>query len=78
MHGHKYKVGDKVRFADERLHIAVPDIYPPEGTVGTILEVSDHGNGTVALNVQWPAKSTSMDDNWWAYDYDVEPFEGES
>ena len=78
MHGHKYKFGDKVKFADHALHRGCPQVFPPGGTIGTVLAVDKTRSGAVSLYVQWAEGSTSQDDRWWALDYDVEPFEGES
>ena len=74
MHGHKYKVGDKVRFTSEKLHSLDLGYYPPVGTLGEIIDIDPDYGG---LCVQWPEGTTSIDDCWWCDKYDVEPVEAE-
>ena len=49
----KFKVGDKVRFANKRLHDVNPINYPEYGTVGKITSILNERK----FFVEWPAKS---------------------
>ena len=69
---HEYKVGDKVRYLNERKHLTEPEYYPAPGTVGTV-SIIDEEDAQNDLHVQWPEGSTSIDDWWWCSREDVEP-----
>ena len=66
------RIGDKVRFASEKLRSIAPEYYPPVGTLGEIIGIDSDDGG---LCVQWALGSTSRDDCWWCGKYDVEPVE---
>ena len=56
----KFKPGDKVEFMEGRMHEAFPNLYPPTGTVGTVISAGIDD----LYYVQWPEGSTSDDDKW--------------
>lgn len=64
------KVGMRVRFTDKFLHEIAPQYYPAVGTVG---EVTD-----IEVMVQWPERSTSGDDCWYAPSNAIEPVEDQA
>lgn len=56
------KIGDKVKFTDEKAHQEFPGFYPKPGTVGKVLE---NGKGN-AFFIKWEEGSTSGADCWFA------------
>lgn len=67
---HEYKVGDRVRFANEDLHKESPEWYPKVGTVGVVIRVRDIDDG---LLVRWPKGTIVVYGYWWCRLHDVEP-----
>ena len=60
----------KVRFITDD-HDIMPDWYPPNGTVGEVVEISDEG-----VWVDWPEGSTDMRGPWFCRLEDVEVIGG--
>lgn len=63
-----FKIGQRVRFADDEAHITSPWFYPSVGWHGTIKEVDDD---TKQALVEWVSGSGTQVDSdgghaWWA------------
>lgn len=57
----KIRIGDRVRFTDENLHIDEPRWFPEVGTIGVVMQ----DGVDRSLRIQWKKGSTSLNDNWW-------------
>lgn len=70
------KVGDTVRFLDRLgLHAVEPSFYPKKGTIGTVVKrVHDDAvlDSKCIHLVQWETGNTSDEDEWWAFNIDLE------
>lgn len=60
----KIRVGDKVRFINQKAHEDMPSCYPAVGTCGKVLHVIEHAEDDIELRIQWDIGSTSGDDMW--------------
>lgn len=60
----KIRVGDKVRFINQKAHEDMPSCYPAVGTCGKVLRVIEHAEDDIELRIQWDMGSTSADDTW--------------
>ena len=75
------KIGSVVMFTDgavtvrrrnRTLHSAYPEFYPPAKTIGTVVEIGESGYKYADLvGVQWPSGTTSGNDIWWCYSYQL-------
>lgn len=57
----KIRIGDRVRFTDENLHIDEPRWFPEVGTIGVVMQ----DGVDRSLRIQWKKGSTSLNDDWW-------------
>ena len=60
----KIRVGDKVRFINQKAHEDMPSCYPAVGTCGKVLHVIEYAEDDIELRIQWDMGSTSADDTW--------------
>lgn len=73
-----FKIGQRVRFIDVDKHERMPWYYPPTGTIGIIIKVTD------ATLVDWGAASEVEYNGvwggyaWWCADYMLEAVDAES
>lgn len=65
------KVGKLVRWVDEKNHRECPQYYPPVGTIGTILEVTEDD-----ILVRWPQDKTADPNEWYCDTHCVEEVQG--
>lgn len=75
----KFKVGDKVVFANAQKHETISRFYPAVGTVGTVKTIGTGALGENALLVDWDnAKGIDVWENgttsWWCNECDVKPY----
>ena len=57
--------GDKVRFANEKSHEAIPSYSPPAGTIGIVTGTSED---TREVNVLWPEDcGVRSPYEWWTF-----------
>lgn len=75
----KFKVGDKVVFANAQKHETISRFYPAVGTVGTVKTIGTGVLGENALLVDWDnAKGIDVWEDgttsWWCNECDVKPY----
>ena len=75
----KFKVGDKVVFANAQKHETISRFYPAVGTVGTVKTIGTGALGENALLVDWDnAKGIDVWEDgttsWWCNECDVKPY----
>lgn len=75
----KFKVGDKVVFANAQKHETISRFYPAVGTVGTVKTIGTGALGENALLVDWGnAKGIDVWEDgttsWWCNECDVKPY----
>lgn len=75
----KFKVGDKVVFANVQKHETISRFYPAVGTVGTVKTIDTGALGENALLVDWDnAKGIDVWEDgttsWWCNECDVKPY----
>lgn len=75
----KFKVGDKVVFANAQKHETISRFYPVVGTVGTVVKIDKHPIDEKGLLGDW-GNAEGIDvwedgtKSWWCNEDDVKPF----